>query len=207
MASFLAETRATAYFDSNMSNQICPHCGAELLPEVNFCRKCGLPARQSMSERTTAILSDAPESSTRRLEGRATSPAQDFQAGAGEQFSVSRKRRWAPVILIGVVIVIAMGTLAWAAFIHKRGEAAAADAWVYPGSQTVVDTTTPDGRAMHLRSADPFNKVVSWYTAKLKPAKTMQLTESIVVMRNGNITVTLGVENNMTSILVKESKR
>jgi hypothetical protein len=47
--------------------------------------------------------------------------------------------------------------------------------------------------------------VVAWYTARLKPAKTMKLTESIVVMRNGNVTVTLGVENNITSILIKET--
>jgi hypothetical protein len=109
------------------------------------------------------------------------------------------------VILIGVVVLIAMGTLAWAAFVRHRNEVAPADPWLYPGSQTVVDTTTPDGRAIHLRSTDPLEKVVAWYTARLKPAKTMKLTESIVVMRNGNVTVTLGVENNITSILIKET--
>jgi hypothetical protein len=79
------------------------------------------------------------------------------------------------------------------------------DAWVYPGAETVVNTTTPDGRAIHLRTPDPFDKVVAWYTTRLKPAKTMKLTDSIVVLRNGNVTVTLGVENNVTSILVKET--
>jgi hypothetical protein len=143
------------------------------------------------------------EQSTRRLERRTTSPAPEFQNAPRQQFTVSKKR-WAPIVLIGVVVLIAMCTLAWAAFVRQKSHVTNGAVLIYPGSQTVVDTTTADGRAIQLRTSDSLAKVVAWYTAKLKPAKTMQLTQSTVVMKNGNVTVTLGVEDNTTFILIKE---
>src|SRR5215510_3203320 len=102
-----------------MTTQTCSKCGAELLPDVNFCRQCGLSTHQSSSELPTAMLDQVPaDSSTRRLEGRETSPGPGINANRPQNYATSKKRRWAPVILIGVVVLIAMGSLAWAAFIH-----------------------------------------------------------------------------------------
>ena len=150
------------------------------------------------------MLDEGPaEQSTRRLERRATSPTPEFHDAPKQQFTVGKKR-WAPVILIGVVVMIAMCTLAWAAFVRQKSHVTNDALFVYPGAQTVVDTTTADGRAIQLRTPDSLDKVVEWYTAHLKPAKTMQLTQSTVVMKNGGVTVTLGVEDNMTYILIKD---
>jgi hypothetical protein len=160
--------------------------------------------RGSASERPTVMLDEAAaEQSTRRLERRTTSPTPEFHDTPRQQFTVGRKR-WAPVILIGVVVLIAMCTLAWAAFVRQKSHVTGDAVLIYPGSQTVVDTTTADGRAIQLRTPDSLAKVVAWYTAKLKPAKTMQLTQSTVVMKNGNVTVTLSVEDNTTYILIKD---
>jgi hypothetical protein len=109
------------------------------------------------------------------------------------------------VILIAVVVMIAMGTLAWATLVRTRKSTIPDDAWMYPGSEIVVDTKTPDGRAIHLRTGDSLDKVVAWYTTRLKPAKIMKLTDSSVVLRNGNVTITLVGDDNLTNILVKET--
>jgi len=111
--------------------------------------------------------------------------------------------------MIGAVLVVSMCVLAWVTLIRPmrlaRTRTAAESAFFYPGSQTIVDATTKDGRAMHLQTADPFEKVVAWYTAKLQPAKTVQLTQTITVLRTGNVTATIAAEGGKTNILIKEA--
>jgi zinc-ribbon domain len=192
-----------------MSAIKCVHCGADLLPEVNFCRQCGAAATTS-SELPTAMLSPTPEdTSTRRLDARVTSPERGFRDAALQPPTGKKKSRWLPLVAIVAVLAVSMCVLAWFTLIRPmrlvKSGTAAESPYFYPGSQTVMDATTKDGRAMHLQTADPLNKVVAWYTAKLQPAKTVQLTQTITVLRSGNVTATIASEGGRTNILIKEA--
>lgn len=205
----LAETLTAGYFDGTMSAAKCSQCGADLLLEVNFCRQCGAAATNS-SEGPTAMLNATPEdTSTRRLDARVTSPERGFRDVELKPPTEKRKTRWLPLVMIGAVLVFSMCVLAWFTLVRPmrlaRGGVAAESPFFYPGSQTVLDATTKDGRAMQLQSADPFEKVVAWYSAKLQPAKTVQLTQTITVIKSRDVTATIAAEGGKTIILIKEA--
>jgi hypothetical protein len=80
------------------------------------------------------------------------------------------------------------------------------DALFYPGSVTNMDQTTEDGRVIQLQTGDPLDQVVAWYTANLKPTKTMRVTGTTVVLKNQNITATVATEDNKTNILIKQAR-
>ena len=75
---------------------------------------------------------------------------------------------------------------------------------IYPGSKTIVDVASGDGRAIQLQTADSLEQVVTWYQVNMKPTKTMRLTSTSVVLKNDNVTTTLATENNKTNILIKQ---
>ena len=54
-----------------------------------------------------------------------------------------------------------------------------------------------------LETADPFTAVEAWYQKALKPEKTMRLTSTSVVLKNGATTATIAAEGNKTNILIK----
>jgi hypothetical protein len=192
-----------------MSAAKCSQCGADLLSEVNFCRQCGAAATSS-SELPTAMLNSTPEdTSTRRLDARVTSPERGFRDVALQPPVEKRKTRWLPLVMIVAVLVVSMCVLAWFTLVRPmrlaRGGVTAESPFFYPGSQTLLDATTKDGRAMQLQSGDPFEKVVAWYSAKLQPAKTVQLTQTITVIKSGEVTATIAAEGGKTIILIKEA--
>jgi hypothetical protein len=76
----------------------------------------------------------------------------------------------------------------------------------YPGSRTIVDLGSDDGRAIQLQTNDPLDRVIAWYEKSIKPTKTMQLTTTNVVLKNQNVTVTLASEAGKTNILIKKLK-
>jgi ribosomal protein L40E len=209
----LAERTAFSLFLSyTMSQAKCSKCGAELLPDVNFCRQCGAAAANAhsgSSELPTAILEPTGDTaSTRQLNSRSTSPEHSFRGGpsiASPPASNRSQTRWLPIVLIATVVVVSMCVLAWAALIRSRSHAAQTIVLAYPGSQTIVDTTTPHGRAVHLQTGDAFDKVVAWYTAQLKPGKTMRVTPELMVLSNGDTTVTIAVDGSQTNILIKQT--
>ena len=73
----------------------------------------------------------------------------------------------------------------------------------YPGSQTIVDVSSGEGRAIQLQSGDSLEQVIAWYEQSIKPTKTMRLTSTSVVLKNENVTTTVASEGNKTNILIK----
>jgi flagellar basal body-associated protein FliL len=200
-----------------MSGPRCSRCGAELLPEVNFCRQCGAAADSSSgsSELPTAVFGQTSiDPSTRRLNARATSAEQGFHgnaASAGDQKTgrLSFQKRWMPVALIVVVLaLVTVALITWVNFSHtsRSSTTTASFPLVYPSSKIIVDTTSDEGRAIHLQTEDSIDRVVAWYTANLKPTKTMRLTPTTIVLRNQNVTATVAVEDNKTNILIKQAR-
>jgi hypothetical protein len=197
-----------------MSSQKCSRCGAELLPEVNFCRQCGAAANGSMlssSELPTAVFGPTNDDpSTRRLNARPTSAERGFRgnvaSAVSNQVGESSQRRWRPVAFIAVVLaLVTVSLIIWVNFGHTRRSRMTTTnvRLVYPGSKTIVDTTTGDGRAIQLQTTDSVDQVVAWYMSNLKPTKTMRLTPTTVVLKNQDVTATVAAEDDKTNILIK----
>src|SRR4030095_1180915 len=90
--------------------------GAELVPEVNFCRQCGAAAPNASELPTATFDRSLDDTSTRRLDPRVTSPEPGFPALSGAAVSVSpprAKTRWAPLLAIAAVLIVSMCVLAW----------------------------------------------------------------------------------------------
>jgi len=78
-------------------------------------------------------------------------------------------------------------------------------ALVYPGAETLVDMTSPDGaRVLQLRASDPLELVQHWYETTLQPTKTVKLASASVVLKNEKVTATLIAEDAKTNILIKQ---
>ena len=180
----------------------CQNCGAECLPETSFCRQCGVPIA---SEQTTALLNQTDGVSTNRLESRATGPNRAALPADRLTTNVTQKsggRRKA--ILVGTLVAAMVGAITATTLIGMRSHSAGSNDLIYPGAKTVVDMTSDGGgRALHLQTHDSMAKVEAWYQKTLKPEKTMRLTSSSVVLRNGKTTATIATEDNTTNILIK----
>lgn len=60
-----------------------------------------------------------------------------------------------------------------------------------------------EGSIRQLRTKDSVEKVVAWYTGKLKPLKTVK-TEGSAILNGNDATVVITVEDGDTMILLKE---
>ena len=200
-----------------MSQPICPKCGAGLIPGTSFCRQCGQPTVESAlsSEQTTAILGKSPEASTtRRLDPRPTTPAYEVnsESPASTSASLTRsKRSWPKLVTIGIVlsllIVVSVGVI-WSLRTGSRsaGNIQINRELIYPGARTIVDMGDSGGAVLQLETPDALDKVSEWYEANLKPTKTLRATSTSVIQKNAKVTVTLVVEDNLTSIVIKQAR-
>lgn len=208
---------------SRMSVLRCSACSAELLPEANFCRQCGVTVTSggavNPSEETTLALKGRVENvTTQRLDPRPTSPERvslsnpmrNSMAAAGVHANTLPPGRWLPAAsIVGgiVVLVVIIGIVSSVAIVRMRSHSKTTDnaALIYPGAQTVVDMTSEEGRAIQLQTGDSLDRVLAWYDESLKPTKRMRLTSTSFVLRNKNVTATIATEDNKTNILIKQS--
>lgn len=196
----------------------CSQCNAELLPEAKFCRRCGavvaadsVAAAFNSSELPTAMLDQRTAATTHDLNPRVTSPETPLRTVADAVVlaagDVSGSKRRGRMILIGSVGAVLLLLGIFAAVINERAisHSRTTDdaALIYPGSQTVVDVSSGDGRAIQLRTNDSLEQVLAWYEKSIKPTKTMRLTSTSVVLKNENVTTTLASEAGKTNILIK----
>ena len=186
------------------------------MPDGKFCRRCGEPATNSLappdsSERPTEMLDQKANLSTSRLKPRTTSPETpkvmaDFN-GEKDLPAQTKRRR---TILIGsaILVLLICGLIASVAYVQLTSpDRIRDDATLFdPGSRTIVDMGSEDGRAIQLQTNDPLDKVIAWYEKSIKPTKTMQLTSTNVVLKNQDVTVTLASEAGKTNILIKKLK-
>ena len=151
---------------------------------------------------------------TSRLNPRATSPETPLQAmvpdlalGGPEAATQATRRRWT---LIGsaFVVLLLCGIIASVAYVRMETRNRTTDdaTLFYPGSQTIVDVSSGDGRAIQLQSGDSLEQVIAWYEKSIKPTKTMRLTSTSVVLKNENVTTTVATEGGKTNILIKRLK-
>jgi hypothetical protein len=194
-----------------MHEMKCQTCGAECAVGTSFCRQCGAPvsAQQTQvgSEQTTALLDQTDSAATQHFEPRATGPERGrlpTTPTADYPIAAASKRRVASRlgILIGALVIIVF--ICVLTFMGLRGHSRNSGELIYPGAKTLLDMTNEGGgRALHLETSDPLDKVERWYTTTLQPQKTVRLTSSSVVLKNEKITATIAAEGSKTSILIK----
>jgi hypothetical protein len=155
------------------------------------------------------------ESPTRRFEVRPTSPGRlaGENIGRADQHSGGespRRQRLPVALIVGILVLVAVGVIVRTAIIRRKtastnaAATATASPLIYPGARTLLDTKSEAGRAMQLQTSDNLDQVAAWYTANLKPTKTVRLTSSTVVLKNQNVTATLVAEDDKTNILIKQ---
>jgi len=203
----------------------CNSCGATLLPDTSFCRQCGAPIsgdlRAPQLEYPTAPFSGPADNvTTQRLDPRPTSDR------SGRQFQppyapsplapLTPPRAKAHPLVGGIaLIVLLLAIIAVVAVVKMRGPtrivkvvgkgATVQGDLVYPGAETLVDMTSPDGaRVLQLRASDPLELVQHWYETTLQPTKTVKLASASVVLKNEKVTATLIAEDAKTNILIKQ---
>lgn len=78
-------------------------------------------------------------------------------------------------------------------------------ALVYPGAQVTMEMTRGrEGSVRHLTTTDSFEKVVAWYTEKLKPIEDIRTPEPTAILRGDGITAIIAVEDGETQILLQQ---
>jgi hypothetical protein len=186
------------------------------MPEGKFCRRCGVLATNSSaatdsSELPTEMLDQKATLTTSRLKPRTTSPENPMlgvMANFGTEVNDAAQKKRRRFILIGsaIIVLLVCGIIASVAYVRVVSHSRTTDdaTLFYPGSRTIVDMVSDDGRAIQLQTNDPLDKVIAWYENSIKPTKTMRLTSTSVVLKNQNVTTTLATEGGKTSILIKK---
>jgi hypothetical protein len=188
---------------------MCRNCGAELLDGTNFCRQCGAAvtsdAIPDSSEQPTSLFPETDNVTTQRLDSRPTSERQ-----RAPMLDAGARKPWPPVlalIVVGLIIATIVGVVAITR-LRTHSRIVASDPLLYPGAQTLMDISNPDGgRALQLQTSDPLEKVENWYDRNMRPRKTIRLTSSSVVLKNENTTATIASEGGITNILIKVIER
>ena len=195
----------------------CSICDERLLPGANFCRRCGAVVTDGAavgvdsSELPTEMLDQNSNLTTSRLNPRATSPetplravAPEFASGENDSGALAKRRRWT---LIGsaFMVLLLCGIIGSVAYLISSSHSRTTDdaTLVYPGSKTIVDLSSGDGRALQLQTDDSLEQVIAWYEKSIRPTKTMRLTSTSVVLKNENVTTTVATEGGKTNILIK----
>jgi len=77
-------------------------------------------------------------------------------------------------------------------------------ALIYPGAEITMEMTRgTEGSVRTLRTKDPIEKVIAWYTEKLKPENVVR-TEGAVVLNGSNATAVISNDDGETNVVLKE---
>jgi hypothetical protein len=78
---------------------------------------------------------------------------------------------------------------------------------IYPGAETMMEVTdVSEGAVLQLQTSDSFDKVVAWYTQKLKPTKVVKLPSSNVILEAGETKAIINSRGDQTIILVTQGE-
>jgi len=77
-------------------------------------------------------------------------------------------------------------------------------ALIYPGAEITMEMTRgTEGSVRTLRTKDPIEKVIAWYTEKLKPENVAR-TEGAVVLNGSKATAVISNDEGETNVVLKE---
>jgi hypothetical protein len=85
------------------------------------------------------------------------------------------------------------------------GSAPIDSALVYPNAKTLLDITKTDGHVLQLRTGDPPDKVVRWYTDKIKPSETVKVPGgNMTILRSEDVRAIITSVGNETDIIIRQ---
>jgi hypothetical protein len=180
-------------------NSKCQKCGAELLPQTNFCRQCGasLTDAAGLDEQPTSILDQDLTATTKRLDPRDTAPR------TVDSIPLKKARSGKVFVVVALFLTICLAVTI-AVFVKNRKYSASAEGLMYPGASKVMDIVSEGGgRAVQLETSDDLSKVENWYRESMNADKVIRLTEGSIVIKNEKTTATLVHADKKTSILLK----
>ena len=76
---------------------------------------------------------------------------------------------------------------------------------MYPGAETVMDMKVNRESMLELRTSDPLEKVVDWYTTKIKEADIIRTPGREAILRSGKTSVIISNRSGLTDILIKQT--
>jgi hypothetical protein len=201
-----------------MSEARCGTCGTPLIPGTGFCRQCGAPTAPEL-EQPTAILGQAAEGTTKRLDPRPTNPYRET-SGADElahQLSEvadvpgARPRK---LLFVGILVVAVLACVSIVGVVRSvlkpqpvTQSVRVNRSLMYPNSKVILDMGDSGGGVLQMSTSDPLQTVQAWYVQQMKPDKILQATLNSAIMRKDNVSATLLSENNTTTIIIKQSSR
>jgi hypothetical protein len=78
---------------------------------------------------------------------------------------------------------------------------------IYPGARIITEIDHSGiNSALQLQTEDSFDKVVAWYTAKLKPARTVKKAGVAAVLNGESMTAIINGAGSGTSIFLKQER-
>lgn len=78
-------------------------------------------------------------------------------------------------------------------------------AFIYPGAKTTMEVLDEsEGNVLQLETSDSIEKVVNWYTEKLKPTKTVKMPGSNVILATDEIKAIITAKGDGTNILLTQ---
>lgn len=82
---------------------------------------------------------------------------------------------------------------------------ASSSALVYPDAKVLLDITKSDGHVLQLRTNDSIDKVVRWYTDKIKPSETVKVPGgNMTILRGTDIRAVITSTGAGTDIIIKQ---
>ena len=229
---------------------ICTSCGAEMLGEARFCRRCGQASTQfkpeSVTEGTTRIL-ETPESNkifgqefyeqhgslaqqTSRISPQANQTVRSLT-------TETKPQNW---LLLSTILFASLALIATVLFFTLRnrtapvasppvvikpeippvppqppslpqtglpGSGTISHEFVYPGAEILTEVSSGnEGHVLQLRTSDAPDKVVEWYTEKLKPMNTVRENKNgvRVILRASQMVAVINSEGSETSVLLHQ---
>ncbi|MDX6692707.1 MAG: hypothetical protein QOF02_310 [Blastocatellia bacterium] len=80
-------------------------------------------------------------------------------------------------------------------------------AYIYPGSETMLDLKSANGGGLlQLRTKDSYEKVLAWYTAKLKPDNIIKTPDAgqSTILKSDKLMAIINSQDDGTNIMLKE---
>jgi hypothetical protein len=77
-------------------------------------------------------------------------------------------------------------------------------AFIYPGAETLMDMRrSNEASLLQLRTTDPYQKVLDWYVAKLKPENVIKTSDSNAILKSAKLVAIINSSGNETIIMLK----
>jgi hypothetical protein len=87
------------------------------------------------------------------------------------------------------------------------GRSAISREMIYPGAEINMEVNRAEGNNMlQLRTTDAFDKVVAWYTEKLRPTKTLNTVGPTAILRGEGYSAVINGGGNGVNIILKQER-